>query len=110
MPRPFLQAALGRVAARTFNGISIDGDQSTSDTVVAVSSGRVPFDAGDAAQRAAFEAALGDVCGALAADIVRNGEGVRHVVRVRVEGAGTARRRSSSQKPFLFLVATKASI
>ena len=92
VPRAFLQAALGRVAARTFNGISIDGDQSTSDTVVAVASGAAPFDAADAAQREAFEAALGDVCGALASDIVRNGEGVRHVVRVRVSGAGTAGR------------------
>ena len=89
VPRPFLQAALSRVSACTFNGISIDGDQSTSDTVVAVSSGHLPFDVGDTAQCDAFEAALSDVCGALASDIVRNGEGVRHVVRVRVEGAGT---------------------
>ena len=64
------------------NRISVDSDTSTSDTVVAVSSGRVPCP-----DLAAFEAALEAVCSDLAEDVVRNGEGVRHVLRVRISGA-----------------------
>jgi glutamate N-acetyltransferase/amino-acid N-acetyltransferase len=84
VPRARLRAMLARVADDTFNSISVDSDTSTSDTVVALSSGAVPC-----ADEGAFEAALRQVCAALAADVVRNGEGVHHVVRVRVAGAPT---------------------
>lgn len=82
VPREQLRAILGRVADRTFNRISVDSDTSTSDTVAALSSSRVPCP-----DLAAFEAALEAVCSDLAEDVVRNGEGVRHVLRVRVSGA-----------------------
>ena len=82
VPREELRRMLPRVVEPSFNSISIDSDTSTSDTVVAVSSGRVPCP-----DLAAFERALGLVCRDLAEDVVRNGEGVRHVVRVRVAGA-----------------------
>jgi glutamate N-acetyltransferase / amino-acid N-acetyltransferase len=82
VPREQLRAILSRVAGETFNRISIDSDTSTSDTVVAVSSGKVPCP-----DLAAFEAALRAVCADLAEDVVRNGEGVRHVLRVQVSGA-----------------------
>ena len=82
VPRDELRAILSRVSGETFNRISIDSDTSTSDTVVLVSSGRVPCP-----DLAAFEAALRQVCTDLAEDVVRNGEGVRHVLRVRVSGA-----------------------
>lgn len=85
VPREALRAMLSRVAGETFNRISIDSDTSTSDTVVAVSSGRVPCP-----DLAAFEEALRGVCADLAEDVVRNGEGVRHVLRVRVSGAPDA--------------------
>ena len=85
VPRAELRAALSRVAGETFNRISIDSDTSTSDTVVVVSSGLVPCP-----DLAAFEAALRVVCSDLAEDVVRNGEGVRHVLRVRVSGAPDA--------------------
>jgi glutamate N-acetyltransferase/amino-acid N-acetyltransferase len=82
VPRAELRAMLARAADATFNAISVDSDTSTSDTVVLVSSGRVPCPG-----RAAFEEALNGVCRDLAGDVVRNGEGVRHVVRVAVRGA-----------------------
>jgi glutamate N-acetyltransferase / amino-acid N-acetyltransferase len=87
VPRAALRGMLARAADTSFNCISVDSDTSTSDTVVAVSSGRVPCP-----DHAAFEAALATVCGDLAEDIVRNGEGVRHVIRVRVTGAPDAGR------------------
>jgi glutamate N-acetyltransferase/amino-acid N-acetyltransferase len=84
VPRAALRAILARVADVTFNLISVDSDTSTSDTVALVSSGRVPCD-----DLVAFERALQTVCADLAEDIVRNGEGVRHVMRVRVQHAAT---------------------
>jgi glutamate N-acetyltransferase/amino-acid N-acetyltransferase len=84
-PRDALRAMLARAVDTSFNCISVDSDTSTSDTVVAVSSGRVPCP-----DPAAFEAALATVCGDLAEDVVRNGEGVRHVIRVQVTGAPDA--------------------
>jgi glutamate N-acetyltransferase/amino-acid N-acetyltransferase len=84
VPRAHLRAMLARAVDTTFNCISVDSDTSTSDTVVVVSSGRVPC-----ADLAAFETALTRVCGDLAEDVVRNGEGVRHVIRVAVKQAAT---------------------
>jgi glutamate N-acetyltransferase/amino-acid N-acetyltransferase len=85
VPRQQLREILARVGDETFNRISVDSDTSTSDTLVLVSSGRVPC-----TDFAAFEAALRGVCADLAEDVVRNGEGVRHVLRVRVSGAPDA--------------------
>lgn len=84
VPRETLRMLLNKAVNATFNRISIDSDTSTSDTVVLVSSGAVPCD-----DLAAFEAALTQVCRDLAEDVVRNGEGVRHVIRVRIKNAAT---------------------
>ena len=88
VPREALRAMLPRACAGSFNAISIDSDTSTSDTVVCVSSRALPPLADE--HLAGFEAALTRVCAELAEDVVRNGEGVAHVVRVRVRGAATA--------------------
>jgi glutamate N-acetyltransferase / amino-acid N-acetyltransferase len=84
IPRAELRAMLSRATDASFNAISIDSDTSTSDTVVVVSSGLVPCpDFGR------FERALHTVCRDLAEDVVRNGEGVRHVIRVSVQNAAS---------------------
>jgi len=76
-----LQRELQRAARRSFNRISVDGDQSTSDMVVLLSSReRVP----GSAATPGLGAALQQVCAELASDIVRNGEGTRHVIEVAV--------------------------
>ena len=82
--REELRAALQRAVETSFNTISVDSDTSTSDTVALISSSRVPCP-----DLAAFEAALTQVCRDLAEDVVRNGEGVRHVIRVAVSAAAT---------------------
>lgn len=82
VPRAELRALLAQAVDPSFNAISIDSDTSTSDTVALISSGRVPCP-----DRGAFAAALTQVCRDLAEDVVRNGEGVRHVIRVSVSGA-----------------------
>lgn len=85
VPRDVLRPMLRRAVDESFNQISIDSDTSTSDTVVLLSSGAVP-----GVPAAPFEEALRQVCRDLAEDVVRNGEGVRHVLRVSVTGAPDA--------------------
>jgi glutamate N-acetyltransferase/amino-acid N-acetyltransferase len=82
VPRDDLRHMLAALVEPSFNAISIDSDTSTSDTVVLISSSLVPCD-----DLGEFEEALGRVCGDLAEDVVRNGEGVRHVIKVSVTGA-----------------------
>ncbi len=84
VPRAALRAALDEAVEATFNCISVDSDTSTSDTVALVSSRWRP-----APPAGAFAEALARVCAELAEDVVRNGEGVHHVMRVAVSGART---------------------
>lgn len=80
-----LRRLLPAVCRRTFNRISVDGDTSTNDTVLLLASGATGLRAPAGRLAAALEA----VCGSLAEQIVADGEGVRHVVRLQVEGART---------------------
>ncbi len=87
-----LQAALKEAVAGSFNAISVDGDTSTNDTVLLLSSGA----AGGPELRsldgaAAFRTAFAKVCGELAWRIVRDGEGARRVMEIMVDGAATER-------------------
>jgi glutamate N-acetyltransferase / amino-acid N-acetyltransferase len=75
-----LQSMLKEVVDSSFNSISVDGDESTSDTVVALSSNVV-----DGTDENEFKSALFEVCKGLAADLVRNGEGTSHVIRVQID-------------------------
>jgi glutamate N-acetyltransferase/amino-acid N-acetyltransferase len=77
-----LRSALDAAVDASFNRISVDSDTSTSDMVVLASSRLRPAPA-----PGVFEAALSRVLRDLAEDVVRNGEGVHHVVRVAVSGA-----------------------
>ena len=79
IPKTKLQEMLGKVVDQSYNSISVDGDESTSDTVVLVASNQIT-----GTDETEFEQALQDVCQGLAADIVRNGEGTGHVMRVRI--------------------------
>jgi glutamate N-acetyltransferase/amino-acid N-acetyltransferase len=71
----------------SFNRISVDGDTSTNDTVLLLASGASGVAIGPG--NAAFAAALTEVCTSLARQIVADGEGVMHVVELRIEGAAT---------------------
>ncbi len=81
-----LQAMLTKAVDASFNCISVDGDMSTNDTVLLLASGKSEVAAeGDAVP--AFEAALQQVCDSLAHQIVDDGEGVTHVVTLKITGA-----------------------
>jgi len=80
--RQELQQALNWSSVRSFNRISIDSDQSTSDMAFIFSSNLVPLTSTEE-----FKAALLTVCQKLAEDIVRNGEGVSHLIKVFLKNA-----------------------
>ncbi|HZP17025.1 MAG TPA: bifunctional glutamate N-acetyltransferase/amino-acid acetyltransferase ArgJ [Terriglobales bacterium] len=80
-----LRAALRKACDQSFNTISVDGDTSTNDTVLLLASGRSGVRLRDV--RRQFEAALTEVCRSLAQQIVADGEGVQHVVRLRIARA-----------------------
>ncbi|MCO5175098.1 MAG: bifunctional glutamate N-acetyltransferase/amino-acid acetyltransferase ArgJ [Trueperaceae bacterium] len=72
-----------RVVERTFNQLTVDGDTSTNDMAVALSSNLVPTDADE------VELVLGNVATELAKQIARDGEGATKLITVRVTGART---------------------
>ena len=77
-----LQRILQTTISDTFNCISVDGDQSTSDMALVLSSKASPLHS-----KRNFDAGLYEVCDLLAQDVVRNGEGTSHVIQVSVYGS-----------------------
>jgi glutamate N-acetyltransferase/amino-acid N-acetyltransferase len=82
-----LSRRLKEAADLSFNAMSVDGDTSTNDTVVLLASGKSGVRL--AAAGTAFSEALQGVCRSLAEQIVRDGEGAGHLVRLRICGAGS---------------------
>jgi glutamate N-acetyltransferase/amino-acid N-acetyltransferase len=84
-----LSAALRHAVGVSFNCISVDGDMSTSDTVLILAGGWAGGDEIPASGEAfvAFRGALVHVCQSLARQIVRDGEGATKLVEIRVTGA-----------------------
>ncbi len=92
---PALQALVARGVVDSFNAVTVDGDTSTSDTLLAFATGTARgaptiARAGDGRLRefrAAFDAVLGD----LAEQIARDGEGASKLIEIVVEGAVSKR-------------------
>lgn len=85
VPPAVLKRLLKEAVAPTFNRVTVDECQSTSDTVAIMASGA----AGDlnTRQTTSFSKALRAVCESLAHQIVRDGEGATKVLEVIVRGA-----------------------
>jgi glutamate N-acetyltransferase/amino-acid N-acetyltransferase len=78
---------------RTFNRITVDGDQSTSDTVAVLANGlaeNAPLESGGRAFRE-FARGLNALCERLARLLVQDGEGATKLVTVAVRGATTGK-------------------
>jgi glutamate N-acetyltransferase/amino-acid N-acetyltransferase len=90
---PALQKLLSEGVADTFNAVTIDGDTSTSDTLLAFATGAAATRGAPKITRAAdprlkaFRAALHAVLANLAEQVARDGEGARKLVEITVEGA-----------------------
>jgi glutamate N-acetyltransferase / amino-acid N-acetyltransferase len=88
-----LQALLKEGVADTFNAVTIDGDTSTSDTLLAFATGAAAERGAPRIARASdvrlkgFRAAFNAVLANLAEQVARDGEGARKLVEVVVEGA-----------------------
>jgi glutamate N-acetyltransferase/amino-acid N-acetyltransferase len=88
-----LHRALKNAAYDTFNAVTVDSDQSTSDIVAAFASGRAdhaPIQAGTSAYTK-FAKALHEVCMELARGIAADGEGATRLIEVAVTGAKNQR-------------------
>jgi glutamate N-acetyltransferase/amino-acid N-acetyltransferase len=87
-----LQEALTQAADLSFNSITVDGDTSTSDTLMVFAtgaSGMAPITQREDPRFAVFEKALLAVCHDLAMQVVKDGEGASKIARVAVEGAAS---------------------
>jgi glutamate N-acetyltransferase / amino-acid N-acetyltransferase len=90
-----LQSLLKNGVADTFNAVTIDGDTSTSDTLLAFATGTAVARGAPKISRAsdprlkAFTKALHTVLADLSEQVARDGEGARKLVEIIVEGATT---------------------
>ncbi|CAD6892815.1 unnamed protein product [Tilletia laevis] len=102
-----LQSSLEYAVSRSFNCISVDGDMSTNDTIIALANGQAPAISGnnDGAvalkageeiseeahpkEFAQFRDELTDFCQELSHLVVRDGEGAEKFVEITVKGAPT---------------------
>ncbi len=91
--QPLLQAALSAAVQPTFNCITVDSDTSTSDTLLLFATGGAKARGADEIVSAddprlqAFRDGLHQVLLNLAQQVVRDGEGARKFIEIRVEGA-----------------------
>ena len=86
----FLQVMLAKANAASFSCITVDGDTSTSDTVLLFATGKAsnaPLTSWDDAGADAFYAALLQLCRELAQLVVRDGEGAQKFIEIAVSGA-----------------------
>jgi glutamate N-acetyltransferase/amino-acid N-acetyltransferase len=82
-----LQPLLRAACDDSFNCISVDGDTSTNDTVLLLASSASGVSLRNPGVHARFTQALNEVCKEIAFQIISDGEGVKHVIRLRIEQA-----------------------
>jgi len=84
-----LKTCLASSNEKSFNRITIDGDTSTNDTLLALANGSSQVSIKDDESKNAFQKALDKVCYDLAKMIVKDGEGATKLVKIIVKGAQT---------------------
>lgn len=91
IPAKVLQALLSVSVAKTFNCVTVDGDTSTSDTVLLFATGAAGNVKGlrSAAdpRLKAFAKALHEVCHDLALQVAKDGEGAEKLIDITITGA-----------------------
>jgi glutamate N-acetyltransferase/amino-acid N-acetyltransferase len=91
VPADALQSALRRAVDRSFNRVTADGDQSTSDTVAVLANGlaeNTPLERGGRGLRQ-FARGLDALTGRLARLLIEDAEGATKLVEIRLRGART---------------------
>jgi glutamate N-acetyltransferase / amino-acid N-acetyltransferase len=92
IPTRILQALLSDSVAKTFNCITVDGDTSTSDTVLLFATGKagpVPkaLKSATDARLKGFSKGLQGLCLDLAQQVARDGEGAEKLIEIAITGA-----------------------
>jgi len=82
-----LRTLLRDACDESFNCMSVDGDTSTNDTVLLLASGGSGVRIGAPGVKKHVSAAVNRVCQSLAEQIISDGEGVQHVIRLHINGA-----------------------
>ena len=91
-PAELLRRHLKRAVDKSFNCVTVDGDTSTSDTVLLFATGQAPRHARlEGAAARDFARALDEVCVDLAQQLARDGEGAEKFITINVTGAASAR-------------------
>jgi glutamate N-acetyltransferase/amino-acid N-acetyltransferase len=87
----FLKRALKKAVDISLNMVSVDGDNSTNDTVLIMASGTAggKIIRGGGKEARVFQRALDKVCIYLARECARDGEGATRLIEVKVSGAGS---------------------
>ena len=85
-----LQAMLDKTVQPTFNAVTVDGDTSTSDTLMLFATGKAANPL-ISSPEAGFKQALQDVLHELALHVVKDGEGAEKLVTINVTGAASAK-------------------
>ena len=73
----------------SFNCISVDGHESTSDSVILLANGASGASPVTESEKTAFQAGLNEVAMKLATDIIRDAEGAHHFVEINITGCRT---------------------
>jgi glutamate N-acetyltransferase / amino-acid N-acetyltransferase len=75
---------------KSFNRISVDGDTSTNDTLLALANGSSNVSIEDEESLSIFQTVLDKICFNLAKMIVKDGEGATKLIQIVVKGAKTS--------------------
>jgi glutamate N-acetyltransferase/amino-acid N-acetyltransferase len=88
---PALRGILKRILPVSFNAITVDGDMSTNDTLIAMAGGAAENRRLTPRELVAFEEGVREVACSLAWQLVRDGEGATKLVPIEVRGARNQR-------------------
>ncbi len=108
----FLKFALRKAVDISFNMVSVDGDTSPNDMVLAMASGLAgnkPISP-DSRQASAFQQALDQVCLYLAKSIARDGEGASKLIEATVSGAASVAEARLAARTIVSSLLVKAAV
>jgi glutamate N-acetyltransferase/amino-acid N-acetyltransferase len=86
---PLLQRMLKKAAEGSYNRITVDGENSTNDTVLLLANGRAGYSSSNIMGRdeGVFQSMLSEVCKHLAESVIKDGEGATKSIEILVRGA-----------------------
>ncbi|MBC2704349.1 bifunctional glutamate N-acetyltransferase/amino-acid acetyltransferase ArgJ [Desulfobacula sp.] len=82
-----LKTSLSAANEKSFNRITVDGDTSTNDTLLALASGTSGVEITNVGPKKIFQTLLDNVCLELAKMVVKDGEGATKLIQIIVKGA-----------------------